>query len=320
MSSQTLKMGTRGSLLARAQSNAIARALEARHDGVVAVEPAIYKTMGDKILDRPLHEFGGKGLFTKEIEEDLIAGKIDFIVHSCKDVPVTMPLVDQHGLMIGAVPAREDHRDALVCATAKSIYDLPEGAVVGTGSLRRRCQLLAVRPDLRVEGLRGNIDTRLRKCRDGEYAAVLLAMAGLIRGGLFDDTTMAPIPSSQMLPAAGQGALLIQCRKDDTRTREILAVLNDRNTAAAVQIERNLVAALNGDCHSPIAALAVVCGDVFTLQAAVGARGGHPPIIRACASSNSSQEVLDAVTKSLIRQGAIELLETEAVEGLCRLQ
>lgn len=316
MSSHTLRMGTRGSLLARLQSASIAQTLEKQHEGL-KVETVIFQTTGDKILDRPLHEFGGKGLFTKEIEEDLHAGRIDFIVHSCKDVPVTMPLVDQTGLMIGAIPRREDPRDAFVSFGPRSIAELRPGAVVGTGSLRRRCQLLALRPDLNVQMLRGNVDTRVRKCREGQYTAVLLAMSGLRRSGLFDSGCMTAIPTDQMLPAAGQGALLIQCRENDIETRRYIARLNDTDTATAVRLERGIVASLNGDCHSPIAALASVNGGSITLHAAVGARGGNLPVITACGTDQDPQVVLQTVMNALLKQNARELLATGPAEALC---
>jgi hydroxymethylbilane synthase len=301
-------MGTRGSLLARAQSNQIADALERAHRGL-KVEVVIYKTTGDRVTDRPLHEFGGKGLFTKEIEEDLLAGKVDFIVHSYKDVPVTMPLVDQSNLTVGAVPPREDPRDVLVSKIAKSIAELPKKACVGTGSLRRRCQLLALRPDLKVELLRGNVDTRARKGLDGTYDAVVLAMAGLRRSALFDSECMFPIPLLEMLPAAAQGALLLQCREDDAATRALLSVMNDPRTEQCVALERAIVEALNGDCHSPIAVYGECFGNDYLLQAAVGRRGGKPPLINAVARG-SCVEVVNEVVSTLMQRGAVEALGT----------
>src|SRR4051812_27983929 len=175
---QVLRLGARGSMLSRMQSQSVADALEKQHPGL-QVELVLIKTTGDRITDRPLHDVGGKGLFTKEIEQALLAREIDLAVHSFKDVPVTMPLVDQSDLIIAAVPEREDPRDVLIAPTARRIAELPEGAKVGTGSPRRRCQLLAARADLRVEPIRGNVDTRLRKLRDGDYDAILLALAGL---------------------------------------------------------------------------------------------------------------------------------------------
>jgi hydroxymethylbilane synthase len=181
---------------------------------------------------------------------------------------------------------------------------------VGTGSLRRRCQLLAIRPDLHVELIRGNIDTRLRKQRQGEYDAVILAMAGLKRAGLYDQTNMTPLPVEQMLPAAAQAALAIQCRADDQATRQLLAVLDDPTSRLCVEAERAVVRALGGDCHSPIAALASVQGRTIHLSAAVGARGGQLPVIRAQAQAgiDAPDLAVQRVVDSLQQQGAADLL------------
>ncbi|HZK82336.1 MAG TPA: hydroxymethylbilane synthase, partial [Humisphaera sp.] len=249
-----LRLGTRGSLLARTQSGIVGRMLEQAHPGLT-IELITFKTSGDQITERPLHEFGGKGLFTKELEQALLAGQIDFAVHSYKDMPTTMPLVEQEELMVVAVPVREDFRDVLVANRAITIAELPQGAKIGTGSLRRRCQLLSRRPDLIIEPIRGNIDTRLRKQREGQFDAIVLAMAGIRRVGLFDSQTMLPIGPDDLLPAPGQGALALQCRRSDSRTRELLMVLMDERTAVCVKAERELVRLLNGDCLSPIAAL-----------------------------------------------------------------
>src|SRR5690348_9794166 len=199
-----LRLGTRGSLLARAQSSLIARELERAHPGL-RVELVEIKTSGDRIQDRPLNEFGGKGLFTKEIELALLEKQVDFAVHSFKDVPVTMPLVDQSHLIIAAVPKREPPWDVLVSRKANSLESLASGAKVGTGSPRRRAQILAKRPDLHVEPIRGNIDTRIRKMNEGQYDAVILALAGVRRAELFDASLMFEL--RDLLPAAGQGAL-----------------------------------------------------------------------------------------------------------------
>jgi hydroxymethylbilane synthase len=265
-------------LLARAQSGMVARWLEERHPGL-KIELILFRTSGDQIADRPLHEFGGKGLFTKELEQSLLAGSIDFAVHSFKDVPVTMPLVDQADLIIAAVPAREDPRDVVISPRGLQLSELPRSARVGTGSLRRRSQLLAFRPDLKIEPIRGNIDTRLRKCFAGDYDAIVLAIAGVKRAGLFDSKTMKPIEPAELLPAPGQGALALQCRRDDRATAEILALLNDPTSAACVLAERELVRLLDGDCHSPIAALAELHENGLKLRAAVGARDGNPPLV-----------------------------------------
>jgi hydroxymethylbilane synthase len=298
-------------MLSRMQSQWVADAVEKRHPGV-RVELILIKTTGDQITDRPLHDAGGKGLFTKEIELALLRREIDFAVHSYKDVPVTMPLVDQAELVMAATPAREDPRDVLISTAAKGVGDLADGARVGTGSLRRRCQLLAARPDLNVQLIRGNIDTRLRKLREGQYDAILLAFAGLRRGGLFDGQDMTPLDADEMLPAAGQGALAIQCRRDDATTRKLLAGLHDRPTAACVDLERAVVRALEGDCHSPIAALATIDGNSLTLRTAVGKAGGDPPVLRASATGEAANPaaVLDAVVADLERQGVRTLLAT----------
>lgn len=308
-STSTLRLGTRGSMLARMQSQMMADAMEKRHKNL-KVELIICKTTGDRIQDKPLHEAGGKGLFTKELEEALLARTVDFAVHSFKDVPVTMPLVDVSQLVIAAVPKREDVRDVLASSSSKSLAELPAGAKVGTGSLRRRCQIVAQRPDLNVELIRGNIDTRLRKLREKQYDAVILAMAGLKRSGMFIDSEMQPIPIEQMLPAAAQGALAIQCRRDDEQTMQLLSAIDDPPSHACVTLERSLVQALNGDCHSPIAALATIGGKTIRLRAAVGARGGQLPVIHAEASSDLAepQRALDEVLRSLEKQSVRALL------------
>jgi hydroxymethylbilane synthase len=311
----TLRLGARGSLLSRMQSTATARLLEAAHPGPppLRVDLVIVTTSGDVIQNRPLPEFGGKGLFTKELEQALLRNDVDFAVHSFKDVPVTMPLVDTADLVIAAVPPREDPRDLLASRVAKNLLDLPKGAKVGTGSLRRGSQLLALRPDLQVLPIRGNVDTRLRKLSEGQYDAVILATAGIKRANLFDASFMTPIDTAQMLPAAGQAALALQCRRDDAATRHFLAALNDGPSALAASLERDVVRLLNGDCHSPIAALATVTADAVRLQAAVAAKGGHPPVLHADLTLPRSQssELPQKVVNDLVRQGAAKLLAGE---------
>jgi hydroxymethylbilane synthase len=291
------------------QSQHVATALEQLHP-TVRVELVLIKTTGDVITDRPLHDAGGKGLFTKEIELALLRDEIDFAVHSYKDVPVTMPLVDTSDLIMAATPDREDPRDVLISPHAKSIHDLPPNAKVGTGSLRRRCQLLDFRPDLDVQLIRGNVDTRLRKLRDGQYHAILLAHAGLRRSALFDAHDMTLLDADDFLPAAGQGALALQCRRADTPTRDLLAALHDLRTETCVNLERSVVQALDGDCHSPIAALATLDDDQLTLRAAVGKAGGSPPLLRASATGPAIHPtaLLQTVIADLDRQGARTLL------------
>jgi hydroxymethylbilane synthase len=305
-----LRLGTRGSLLARTQSQWVIDQL-ARLRPQQRVELVVYKTTGDQVADRPLHEIGGKGLFTKELEQALLANQIDFAVHSFKDVPVTMPLLPQAELIVAAVPTREDPRDVLVSSKASRLTQLPPGARIGTGSLRRRCQILRRRSDLIIEPVRGNLDTRLRKVRDGAFDAIVVAMAGLRRTSLFRESEMSPINPEEMLPAAGQGALCLQCRRDDERTRQFLAVMDDAITRTCVDAERAVIAGLNGDCHSPIAALATITGDDrLTLRAAVGAAGGGTPVISASAEGSiaDAPAVVHRVLDSFKAQGAMSLL------------
>jgi len=263
----TLRLGTRGSLLARTQSQIVADAIEAANPRT-RVELVILKTTGDVVQDKPLHDIGGKGLFTKELELALLRGDIDLAVHSYKDVPVTMPLVDTGELFIAAVPARNDARDVLITnAHAMSIDQLPQHAVVGTGSLRRQAHLSNVRPDVTFVALRGNIDTRLKKLRAGDYDAIVLAAAGLLRAGLFDSETMTMLPVELMVPSAGQGALALQTRRDATDVIDRLLALHCPNTAACVDTEREVVRLLDGDCKSPIGASAVLHERIATLHA-----------------------------------------------------
>ncbi len=243
-----LKIGTRGSKLALVQAHMVAAAL-ARAG--VASEIVVVKTSGDRIQDRSLADAGGKGLFTKELEEALASGAADLAVHSMKDVPTAVP----PGLVIGAVLEREDPREAFVSNEAKSIDTLPRGARFGTSSVRRHAQVLRARPDLDIRLLRGNVDTRLAKLDAGEFGAMLLALAGLKRLGLQDRAT-ALLPTEQWLPSLAQGAIGIELRSDDARTQAAIAVLNHRDTEIVLACERAFQAALDGSCRTPIAGLA----------------------------------------------------------------
>ncbi len=247
----TLRLGTRGSLLARTQSQQVADAITAATG--VAVELVIIKTTGDRVQDRPLQQVGGKGLFTKEIEEALLDGRVDFAVHSMKDMPTENP----PELEIAAVPERVDPRDVLIGAR---LADLPKGAVVGTGSVRRQLQLRAVRPDLELRGIRGNVDTRIAKQRAGEYDAIVLAAAGITRLGKQDEITDF-IDVDTMIPAVGQGALAIQCRRDDAATKALLDTIHHPPTAICVTAERAFLEAVSGGCSAPAACHAVWDGD-----------------------------------------------------------
>ncbi len=311
----TLRLGTRGSTLAAAQSRLIADELM-RLIPNLRIETCLIRTTGDKFQNRSLAEEGGKGLFVKELEEALLEKRIDFAVHSYKDVPVTMPLVDQTDLLIAAVPEREDVRDVVVMRDP-SRGPTPPGAIVGTSSLRRRCQILELIPDARIELLRGNIDTRIGKLREGRYDIILLAAAGLKRAGLFDPAFMQFLDPAKFLPAPAQGALAIQCRRSDEPTRKILSVLNHAPTARCVEAERSLVMRLHGDCHSPIAALAVLSGPaeqpILTLTGAVGSRDGGLPVVRAGASGSASEidSIVSKVYASMEIQGAVSRLDAK---------
>jgi hydroxymethylbilane synthase len=243
-----IRIGTRGSPLALVQAGLVRDALARAHPDL-AVEIVPIKTTGDRVQDRRLMEIGGKGLFTKEIEEALLDGRIDCAVHSMKDLETWLP----EGLRIGAMLPREDARDALIARTGTSIVGLPRDSVVGTSSLRRQAQLLALRPDLKVVALRGNVETRLRKLAAGEADATLLAVAGLKRLGMLDKAT-AILGSGEILPAVGQGAIGVEIRSDDARMRDLLVALDDRATTLCVTAERACLAELDGSCHTPIAA------------------------------------------------------------------
>ncbi|MCB2136281.1 MAG: hydroxymethylbilane synthase [Rhodobacteraceae bacterium] len=261
-----LKIGTRGSPLALAQAFETRRRLMTAHDiGEDACEIVIIKTTGDDrtliAADRPLKEIGNKGLFTKEIEEAMLAGDIDIAVHSAKDMPVEQP----EGLVIDCYLPREDVRDAFVSPRYASVDDLPKGAVVGSSSLRRRAQLANRRPDLKLVELRGNVQTRLRKLDDGVAVATFLAMAGLNRLGLAGIAKGAIAPEV-MLPAVAQGAIAIERRIDDEVTAALLAAIHDQPTGQRLAAERAFLAALDGSCETPIAGLALIEGDEIWLR------------------------------------------------------
>jgi hydroxymethylbilane synthase len=252
--SPPLVIGTRGSPLALAQARQVRDRLAAAHGfDADRIELEVIRTTGDVIRDRPLAEVGGKGLFTKEIEEALLAGAIDLAVHSAKDMVTQLP----EGLTIAAVLPREDPRDAFISRKAKALDDLPEGAIVGTASLRRQALLKRRRPDLSIVSLRGNVDTRLRKLEAGEVDATVLALAGLKRLGRADAAT-AVLSLDECLPAVGQGIIAIEARADDARTLALLAAVNHGDSATALACERAFLAVLDGSCRTPIAGHATV--------------------------------------------------------------
>ncbi|ROU01172.1 hydroxymethylbilane synthase [Histidinibacterium lentulum] len=257
-----LKIGTRGSPLALAQANEtrdrLARAFDLPFEAFSIV---VIKTTGDRIIDRPLKEIGGKGLFTKEIEAAMLSGEVDIAVHSMKDMPTEQP----EGLMLDCYLPREDVRDAFVSLAHGDLASLPAGTVVGTSSLRRRAQLLNKRPDLQVVEFRGNVQTRMKKLEDGVAEATFLAMAGLRRLGMAE-VAKAPISPEDMLPAIAQGAIGIERRAHDTRAAEMLAAIHDGPTGRRLAAERAFLAALDGSCETPIGGLAELNGGTVRLR------------------------------------------------------
>lgn len=269
---QPVRIGTRGSPLALVQARMVRDALATAHPdlrGPDDIQILPIKTTGDAVQDRKLMEVGGKGLFTKEIEEALLEGRVDCAVHSMKDMPTWLP----DGLVIGAMLAREDARDALFAKAGIRIADLRRGATVGTASLRRQAQLLALRPDLRIVPLRGNVETRMRKLSDGEADATLLAVAGLKRLGLLEKAA-GIIDSAEILPAVGQGAIGIEIRADDDRLRARLAPLDHGPTTLCVTAERACLSELDGSCHTPIAAYAELDGNNLRLRSLIALPDG----------------------------------------------
>ena len=265
MQASTIRIGTRGSPLAMAQAREVRERLEAAHGpGRCVFAVRAIKTSGDRIQDRPLAEAGGKGLFTKEIEEALLAGEIDVAVHSMKDMPTLLPA----GLAVDCYLPREDVRDAFISSKAATLAELPKGAVVGTSSLRRQAQVKHLRPDLAVVPLRGNVETRLRKLEEGAADATLLACAGLRRLGLADRITT-PVPTDEMLPAVAQGAIGVEIRADDIAMARLLAPINHEPTALAVTAERAFLAKLEGSCRTPIAGLAELVGGRLVFRGAI---------------------------------------------------
>ncbi len=259
---QPLRIGTRGSPLALWQAHEVRRCLMVAFslpEDAFAI--CVIKVMGDQIQDRALKDIGGKGLFTREIEEALLAGEIDIAVHSMKDMPTVQP----EGLILDCYLPREDVRDAFVSPSVASLADLPQGAVVGSSSLRRRAQLALRRPDLQLVEFRGNVQTRMKKLQDGVAVATFLAMAGLNRLGM---THMArgPVEVTEMLPAVAQGAIGIERRLDDARVAELLDAIHDGPTGVRLAAERSFLATLDGSCETPIAGLAVIEGDRIWLR------------------------------------------------------
>jgi hydroxymethylbilane synthase len=298
-----LRIATRKSPLALWQANFVKQQLELHHPGLqVTLVPM--STQGDKILDTPLAKIGGKGLFVKELEQAMLDGRADIAVHSMKDVPVDFPA----GLGLAVICERDDPHDAFVSARYADVHELPQGAVVGTSSLRRQCQLRAQRPDLQIHDLRGNVNSRLAKLDAGDYDAIILAAAGLRRLDKAD-RIRALLPPELSLPANGQGAVGIECRLDDAETRALLAPLEHATTRYCVQAERAMNRKLQGGCQVPIGAYAVMKEDQIWLRGLVGSLDGQQ-IIRAEISGPKAQaEALgEQLAEQLLAQGAAAIL------------
>ncbi len=299
-------IGTRGSKLALWQAEWVKSELVRRHPGLtVALE--VIKTTGDKILDVPLAKVGGKGLFVKEIEEALLEGRIDLAVHSMKDMPGEMP----EGLWISSIPRRETPFDVLITKSGRPVEELPEGAVIGTSSLRRASQLLHFRPDFRITGLRGNLDTRLKKLETEQLDAIVLAAAGMKRLGMADRITQ-EIGADVILPAVGQGALCIETRQNDERINDLAAALHHEDSARAVLSERAFLKLLQGGCQVPIAAFATVspAGDELSLTGLVAETDGSVLYKDTITGAFGEGIFLgETLARRLIERGAAEIIE-----------
>jgi hydroxymethylbilane synthase len=307
MLNEHLRIATRESPLALWQANSVKQQLQASHNDL-AVELVPMTTRGDKILDSPLAKVGGKGLFVKELERAMLDGRADIAVHSMKDVPMEFP----QGLGLAVICEREDPADAFVSNGFTSFDELPENATVGTSSLRRQCQIKQLRPDLRIVDLRGNVGTRLGKLDAGDYDAIILAAAGLVRLELADRICHR-LSYTQCLPAGGQGAVGIECRSEDLDTLKLVDCLHHQNTAATVVAERAVNARLNGGCQVPIAAFAELREGVIFLKALVGNLEGTT-ILRSELSGDAhhAEQLGITVAEDLLSQGAGEILHALA--------
>ncbi|GAB6906978.1 hydroxymethylbilane synthase [Desulfosarcina cetonica] len=304
MTRESIIIGTRGSQLALWQANWVKAALLNHHPGL-AVQLTIIKTRGDKILDVPLAKVGGKGLFVKEIEEALLEGRIDLAVHSMKDMPAEIP----QGLCIGAIPEREEPRDVLITRSGLPLERLPQGARVGTSSLRRAAQLLNGRPDIAIVPLRGNLDTRLKKLETESLDAIVLAAAGVRRLGLSDRITQT-LDETVMLPAVGQGALCIETRTDDPRVAAVVGVLDDFPTRQVVLGERAFLNRLEGGCQVPIAGHGHIVAGKFSLTGLVCEVDGTRQIKQTHSGApDQSEQIGVALAETLLAMGAGEILE-----------
>ncbi len=301
MDNVTLTFATRPSKLAHWQTEYVIQRLKAACPELDCSTITI-TTQGDKILEKPLPEIGGKGLFTQELEQALLASHVQAAVHSLKDLPID----DSPGLVIGAIPAREDPRDVLICPAGHTLDKLPEGAVVGTSSLRRQAQILAFRSDLRVASIRGNVDTRLRKVREGRFDAILLAAAGVRRLGLEGHITQY-LPLDIVLPAPGQGALAIQVRVDDIQTLHILAAIEDEVARKTTCAERAFLAGLGGGCSLPVGAHATLEDGIIHLKGIVTAPDGSQ-IVNVAGYDEDPGILGGELARQALTEGALKIL------------
>ena len=305
MSTDLIRIATRKSPLALWQAEHVRQRLQALNPELT-IELVTMSTQGDRVLDSPLAKIGGKGLFVKELENGMLEGRADIAVHSMKDVPAELP----DGLGIGAILEREDPRDAFVSNTCASVEALPRGARVGTSSLRRQCQLRAVRPDLEILDLRGNVNTRLAKLDNGDYDAIVLAAAGLKRLGMEERIARA-LPPEEMLPAIAQGVIGIECRSNDARVAALISALNDPYTALRTAAERAMNARLAGGCQAPVAGYSELDGDLLHLRGMVGRTDGSdmvrgdisgPPADAASLGEQLADDLLARGAKSILDQ------------------
>ena len=312
MHKQKLVVGTRSSQLALWQADFVIGELAKKYPELV-VEKRLMTTKGDKILNAPLAKIGGKGLFTKELETAMLEGEIDIAVHSLKDMPVVVP----EGLVITAITQRADPGDAFVSSKYESFQQLPAGAKVGTSSLRRKAQLLHARPDLQIEDLRGNVNTRLRKMEEENFDGIILACAGLKRLG-FGDKIRQVLPQTMCLPAVGQGALAIECRQADKETRELLEFLNDRCTRLCTEAERGFLATVEGGCQVPVGVHAVSAEAGIRVEAVIASLDGSTLLRDAQEAEVKDAQEARAVgvnlAEKLLARGGREILRSIGIE------
>lgn len=312
MHKQKLVVGTRSSQLALWQADFVIGELAKKYPELV-VEKRLMTTKGDKILNAPLAKIGGKGLFTKELETAMLEGEIDIAVHSLKDMPVVVP----EGLVITAITQRADPGDAFVSSKYESFQQLPAGAKVGTSSLRRKAQLLHARPDLQIEDLRGNVNTRLRKMEEENFDGIILACAGLKRLG-FGDKIRQVLPQTMCLPAVGQGALAIECRQADKETRELLEFLNDRCTRLCTEAERGFLATVEGGCQVPVGVHAVSAEAGIRVEAVIASLDGSTLLRDALEAEVKEAQEARAVgvnlAEKLLARGGREILRSIGIE------